>query len=82
MRSAGRSRPNRTSRRRHRRRDIIAKDVRTVANVEGSREAFLSVLEKFEEGKVRITTVRDLFRDHMSTVADARGESLGAVASQ
>lgn len=60
----------------------MAKDVRSSENVKRSREMLLDALEGHETGKLRIGTVRDLFRDHLRSVAEARGEHLGTLAGE
>jgi len=59
----------------------MAKDVRNAESVKRSRDMLLDALEGHENGKLRVGTVRDLFRDHLRTVAEARGEMLGEMAS-
>jgi hypothetical protein len=58
------------------------KDVRTVRSVEDSRTRLEDATEAFEKGAIRIGTLRDIFRLHLTTVAEARGGTLGAVASE
>lgn len=56
----------------------MAKDVRNV--VAPSRSLLTDTLDGFESGRVRVSTVRDIFRAHLQAVAEARGEQLGTLA--